>query len=182
MATTTTPATRRARVEVLATTLYAEQRSHLLRVANRHAFNADDAEEALNEAFIAFIGKFDPDGEPHPVAWLTLVLKRECWQRRRSHHLDRRYGQEATLDQDEVGSVLDWIPDPGRSPQDQAELSDRVAEARNQLAELKPDERRALALKALGYSYKEIGEITGWTYTKINRCIAEGRSHLRRLA
>jgi DNA-directed RNA polymerase specialized sigma24 family protein len=33
-----------------------------------------------------------------------------------------------------------------------------------------------------GYSYREIGEITGWTHTKINRCIAEGRARLRQLA
>jgi hypothetical protein len=40
---------------------------------------------------------------------------------------------------------------------------------------LKPQEVRALTLKAQGYSYAEIGEITGWSYTKINRCMAEGR-------
>ena len=32
-----------------------------------------------------------------------------------------------------------------------------------------------MTLKAQGYSYAEIGEITGWSYTKINRCMAEGR-------
>ena len=26
-----------------------------------------------------------------------------------------------------------------------------------------------------GYSYAEIQELTGWTYTKVNRCMAEGR-------
>ena len=40
---------------------------------------------------------------------------------------------------------------------------------------MKPQEVQALTLKAEGYSYAEIGEITGWTYTKINRCMAEGR-------
>jgi hypothetical protein len=30
---------------------------------------------------------------------------------------------------------------------------------------LKPQEVRALTLKAQGYSYAEIGEITGWSYT-----------------
>ena len=43
------------------------------------------------------------------------------------------------------------------------------------LRALKPQEVRALTLKAQGYSYAEIGEITGWSYTKINRCMAEGR-------
>ena len=48
----------------------------------------------------------------------------------------------------------------------------RSAEA---LRALKPDERRALMLKAQGYSYQEIGEHFGWTYTKVNRSITEGR-------
>jgi Putative zinc-finger len=34
---------------------------------------------------------------------------------------------------------------------------------------------RALWLKALGHSYEQICEATGWTYTKVNRCLAEGR-------
>ena len=48
----------------------------------------------------------------------------------------------------------------------------RSAEA---LRALKPDERRALMLKAQGYSYDEIGRQLGWTYTKVNRSITEGR-------
>ena len=38
-----------------------------------------------------------------------------------------------------------------------------------------PGASRALVLKAEGYSYREIMDITGWTYTKVNRCMAEGR-------
>ena len=32
-----------------------------------------------------------------------------------------------------------------------------------------------MLLKADGSSYAEIGELTGWSYTKVNRCLAEGR-------
>src|SRR5918998_1365661 len=37
---------------------------------------------------------------------------------------------------------------------------------------------RALLLRAEGYSYAEICEITGWSYTKVNRCLTEGRQAL----
>ena len=38
-------------------------------------------------------------------------------------------------------------------------------------------------LRAEGYSYKQIQEITGWTYTKVNRCLTEGRkAFLERVA
>ena len=46
------------------------------------------------------------------------------------------------------------------------ERVDRSVEA---LRALKPDEARALLLKAEGLSYQEIGRHFGWTYTKVNR-------------
>ena len=64
-------------------------------------------------------------------------------------------------------------------PEELAELHEGFAEARRRLARLKPAEREALGLFALGYSYREICELTGWTYTRVNRCIAEGRARLR---
>jgi RNA polymerase sigma factor (sigma-70 family) len=171
---------RRECTEALATQIYRERRSYLLRIAERNSLNRDDAEEALQEALIAFVRRFDPEGEAPALAWLTLVLKRECWQRRRGEHLDRRAGQEADAGEGEgICSRLAQLPDPGRSPQEAAELAELVGEVRGKLACLKPQERRALSLLALGYSYAEIGEITGWTRTKINRCIAEGRAALR---
>ena len=48
----------------------------------------------------------------------------------------------------------------------------RSAEA---LKRLKPHELRALWLRAQGHSYSDIGAITGWSYTKVNRCLSEGR-------
>ncbi len=35
---------------------------------------------------------------------------------------------------------------------------------------------------AAGYSYAEIGEMSEWSYAKVNRCAAEGRGALRELA
>jgi hypothetical protein len=52
-----------------------------------------------------------------------------------------------------------WVPEPG--------------------GRLKPDQRMALLLAAAGYSYREIGQRRGWTYTKVNRCVNEGRAALR---
>ena len=38
-----------------------------------------------------------------------------------------------------------------------------------------------IALQAEGYSYAEIQALTGWTYTKVNRALSEGRARLRAL-
>jgi DNA-directed RNA polymerase specialized sigma24 family protein len=53
----------------------------------------------------------------------------------------------------------------------------RIADLRR----LKPREREALTLKALGYSYNEICELTNASHTAVNRRLAEGRARLRKL-
>jgi hypothetical protein len=56
----------------------------------------------------------------------------------------------------------------------------RAAEA---LQGLKPQELRALWLRMEGRTYKEIAADLGWTYTKVNRCVTEGRrAFLKRYA
>ena len=67
----------------------------------------------------------------------------------------------------------DRLRPPG--PVERAERRERLAEARAALAALKANERLAIVLQAQGYSYAEICELCGWTYTKVNRCLAEGR-------
>ena len=71
------------------------------------------------------------------------------------------------------------IPSHNDGPADQVERRDRVARSREALQALKPNQLRALTLLAEGYSYAEIGELTSWSYTKINRLIAEGRLKFR---
>ena len=71
-------------------------------------------------------------------------------------------------------------PHPGPTLDDRIIDRERHYTRVRLLAELKPAERQALALKALGYSYKEISELTGASYTAVNRRLGEGRATLRR--
>ncbi|HEX2707786.1 MAG TPA: sigma-70 family RNA polymerase sigma factor [Solirubrobacterales bacterium] len=164
-------------VRELAAKLYREKRPYLLSIARHNAIGDADAEEALQEAFASFIRRFDPDAGAPPMAWLTLTLKRQCWRQRREAHLDRQLGQEAERGGEELGSVLESIPSAA------FELEQRVAErddARRRIGRLKPDQRIALGFFAAGFSYREIAGRRGWTYTKVNRCVSEGRAALRR--
>jgi DNA-directed RNA polymerase specialized sigma24 family protein len=161
-------------VRDLAEAIYREWQSYLLKIAFQNAACRRDGEEAVSEAFAAFIRAFDPGGKAPPVAWLTLTVKRECWRRRRDAHLDCYIGPVINHDGEER-SVLDVIPAPG------AGLEERVAEcdeARQRLAKLKDNERTGLGLLGAGFSYKEIGRLKNWTYTKVSRCIREGRASL----
>jgi hypothetical protein len=62
-----------------------------------------------------------------------------------------------------------------RGVDEQVASSERVQRSAEALRALKPDEAKALMMKAHGLSYEEIGERNGWTYTKVNRAITEGR-------
>src|SRR6185503_5718213 len=69
------------------------------------------------------------------------------------------------------------------SPEERVLGFEQVARSAEALQRLKPQEVRALWLKAMGNSYQEICDLTGWSYTKVNRCLAEGRkSFLARYA
>jgi DNA-directed RNA polymerase specialized sigma24 family protein len=167
---------RQHEVRVIAAELYREHRGYLLTIACRHAVSRADAEEALQEAFTAFVRAYDPGRGAPPLAWLTLTMKRECWRKRRDAHLDRRAGQEAERGGDDPGFILESIPSPGAS------LEERVMEreeGRRRLGRLKPDQRTGLGLLGAGFTYREIGRLRGWTYTKVNRCIRESRAALR---
>jgi hypothetical protein len=77
--------------------------------------------------------------------------------------------------------VFELIPADSPGPSERALRRERVTRSAEALAALKPQERRALALKAEGYSYAEIQAITGFSYTKVNRCMAEGRKRFLEL-
>ena len=165
--------------EALAEQLYIAHRTRLLAIARRNCADGEEAEEAIQDAFIFFIEHFDPDGEAPPLAWLTLTLKRRCWAlyrlRRQAWEQDAGRDCERCSDDEVLGGT-------SRHPVDLLDLGEEIAALRDRLAELKRDERRALSLLAFGYSYREICDLTGWSYTKVNRCLAEGRARLRELA
>jgi RNA polymerase sigma factor (sigma-70 family) len=160
----------------LATALFTERRDFLLRVARQHARGGGDPEEALQDAFVAFIRHFDPDGAAPALPWLVLTLKRQCWRLREQAHLDRYIGQEADPGIEERGFVLAAIPSGEPGPGQQALEG---AEASRRLARLKPDEREAVILQAAGYTYEEIAAGRDWSPTKVKRCVYEGRAELR---
>jgi RNA polymerase sigma factor (sigma-70 family) len=170
----------RAQVKSLAAELYAEQYSQLLAIARKNAVTGAEAEEALQDAFAQFIAHFDPDGGAPPIAWLILTLKRACWGKRKQLHLDRHVCPEASSEADGPFCVVEQFAASLSDTESSIERAEDLLEAQQRLASLKPDERTALLLLAFGYSYKEIGQLRGWTYTKVNRCISEGRAALRK--
>ncbi len=164
----------RERGEALVLELVGSQADSLLRVAGRYSLCADDAHDAYQrglEILMRHAARLDPE---RAAGWLHTVVKHEALAINRSR---RRIVGFSEVDLDTLESRT------SASPEEHVLASDRVARSAEALHGLKPQEVRALWLKALGHSYEQICEATGWTYTKVNRCLAEGRkSFLERYA
>jgi RNA polymerase sigma factor (sigma-70 family) len=143
------------------------------RTARRVSLCADDAEDAFQRAVEILLTKA-PERPPNAlIAWMQVVTRREALAVRRARE---RILAAWRGDGDDLFEGL-VCERPG--PMERAESRDRVAAAADALAALKPDERLAIVLQAHGYSYAEIADLCAWTYTKVNRCLAEGRARLR---
>ena len=138
----------------------------LLRLARRYSLCPADAEDAYQRALEIFLRRVDTLEPETMVSWLRTVVKHEALAVRESRQRSVSHG-DTDLDAFEARRVPSEDERIARF-----EFLTRSAEA---LERLKPQEVRALVLKAQGYSYAEICQITGWTYTKVNRCLTEGR-------
>ncbi len=146
----------------------------LLRTARRHSLCVDDAQDAYQRGLEIFMRHADRLDPGRAGAWLHTVVKREAKSIRRS-----RQKLVGSSDVDLDAHEARRLP----TPEEQLLSFDMVNRSAEALQRLKPQELRALWLKAQGHSYSEIGAITGWSYTKVNRCLAEGRrSFLERYA
>jgi RNA polymerase sigma factor (sigma-70 family) len=140
-----------------------------------------DADDAIEDACIAFLRFFRPEPDAQPIAWMMTTTKHAALTiRSRNIRLRERDAEE------EIPYAVDefWesnVPDPRDSTEEQVEAREWTAGRADLLAQLKPDQRTALSLLGFGFSYLEIGERQQWSATKVNRCIAEGRKRLREL-
>jgi len=157
---------------------YAQNESTLRRTARRYSLCADDAEEALQRSLEILLLKAPSDDPRELIKWTQTVVKHEAIGVRRER--ERILAGPAVA----VAGEEDWVallPASADGPAEQVERREEIARSREALQALKPQELRALTLFGEGYSYVEIGEITSWSHTKINRCLAEGRERFRQM-
>jgi RNA polymerase sigma factor (sigma-70 family) len=160
--------------------VYARNETDLRRVAQRFSLCTDDAEDALQRGLEILLLKAPSEDPRHLIKWMQTVIRHEALaiRQERERTLPRPTDADAEPDREDWVSLL---PAGADGPPERAERREAVGRWREALQALKPQELRALTLLAEGYSYVEIGEITGYSQTKINRCLAEGRERFRRL-
>lgn len=140
----------------------------MLAVARRYSLCPDDAHDAWQrsvEILLRRASSLEPTTAP---AWLRTVVKHEALAIRseRSRNLDPD-GVEPDSREGSANTEAD------------SERFELLATAAEALHSLKPSEAEALLMLASGMSYREIGEAKGWTYTKVNRLLTEGRRAFR---
>ena len=159
----------RAEIDRAALELLDRHGAQILATARRYAATPEDAEDAYQRGLEILLTKAPTTSEADLVPWLKTVVKHEAFALRR--HRERH---APVTDDGELGDR----GSPAAATHDQAERYEDLRQGAEALGQLKPQEIRALLLRAEGYSYAEICEITGWTYTKVNRCLTEGRQAL----
>jgi RNA polymerase sigma factor (sigma-70 family) len=135
------------------------------RTARRYSICAEDAEDAYQRALVILLTKAPPIQGDALVRWMQTVTKREALAVRRQR--ERLLGSPRPPSDDDDRDPLELVASESPGPNDQLARRERVARSGEALRALKPQEVRALTLKAQGYSYTEIGEMTGWSYTKL---------------
>ena len=174
-ATQSDGARKRAAIEMI-----AEHEGALKRTARRYSLNAEDAEDAYQRALEIVLTKAPTTDPRELIRWTQTVTKHEALALRQSR--ERLLGYGGSKAPSGVGpDLVALIPAASDSPEEQVERREAIARSREALQALKPAELRALSLLAEGYSYAEIGELTGFSQTKINRVLAEGRDRFRSL-
>lgn len=130
----------------------------LVRVANQFSLCHDDALDAYQRALEIYLRRFETVDVATEGAWMRVVVKHEAMaiRKARAASVD---AQDTDFDASEAQGL--------REVADAVAGEERVGRSVEALKALKPDEARALLLKAEGLSYDEIGRRFGWSYTKV---------------
>jgi RNA polymerase sigma-70 factor (ECF subfamily) len=152
-------------------TLLSRHRKTVFRYGLRYCASTEDAEDAVQETLWAAaraIGTFRRAAAI--TTWLFAIVRNKCHRMLRSHdHADA-----------DLADVLDQIPDPARSAEDEAataRIRQILAEA---LARLEPNHREVILLRDVeGFTAPEAADRLGLTVQALKSRLHRAREQLR---
>jgi RNA polymerase sigma factor (sigma-70 family) len=151
-----------SQIEPAARELVERHGAQIMSAARRYSLSAEDAEDAFQRGLEILLTKAPSTDQADLVPWLKTVVKHEAFAIRK-----QRRRAEPAGDRELVTGVAP-------ATHDQAESKERLRLGAEALGRLKPQEVRCLLLRAEGYSYKQICDETGWTYTNVSRPVWGG--------
>ena len=146
--------------------IVSTQAESLLRTAYRNSLCDDDAHDAYQRSMEIFLRRVRTLDPRSAHKWIHVVVKHEAQELRRV--------RSGSVPYEAIDFDLHVASDVS-TPEERVLAKDRARRAAEALRRLKPQERRAMGLKAFGHSYEEISKATGYSGTKVNRCLTEGR-------
>ena len=134
-------------------TLVARHRTVVFRIAAR-IVGANDADDVTQDVFLRAFHRLDQfRGESSFRSWLLRIAHNTA--------LNAAARRRPVATSDPSGEDEAPVGDPGRTPADELELSERRERLALKLAEVQPAHRAVLVLRDLeGLSYEEIAEVT----------------------
>jgi RNA polymerase sigma-70 factor (ECF subfamily) len=143
-------------------------------LALRIAGDADTAQDAVQEAFLRIWRRADrydrSRGDPRP--WVLRIVRNVAIDLHRSRGARSRAEGASAVDERTERAVI--------RPEDTAELAENAARVRAALAELPPEQRRALEIAYFeGLSHREIASREGLPLGTVKTRIRDGVIRLR---
>jgi RNA polymerase sigma factor (sigma-70 family) len=152
--------------------LFRDYNPRLVRIVQTRTNAAREIiDDACAYAWQQFL-QHQPDRDRNWRAWLVTTAEREAW---RLCAADAR-NLSLSLDEREYGEAAAWDLSDER---DHAAIRSRLRDALQAFGRLPERRREIKALQITGFSYDEIAEMRGLTYTRVNRLLAEANAELR---
>lgn len=153
---------------------FEENRSHLRAVAYRMLGSLNEAEDAVQEAWLK-LSRADTSEVKNIAGWLTTVVARVCLDQLRS----RKSRREDTLDSEVAAPAAPSRP--RTDPEQEALMADSVGLALLVVLErLTPAERLAFVLHDLfAISFEEIASIMGRTAAGVRQLASRARRRVQ---
>jgi DNA-directed RNA polymerase specialized sigma24 family protein len=152
---------------------YADELRRAIRFKARGLDNAL-IDDACAFAWEQLLQRPDIELERHRAyLWIYKIAVRQAWKLARAQRREQPAGGLSGADDDR-------LEPPSTEPDVVDLVAERLARAtvRELLGELHWRERRELLLYAHGFSYNEIAQVTGTSYTAVNKWLARGKNAL----
>jgi RNA polymerase sigma factor (sigma-70 family) len=142
--------------------LWRTHANRLLRTAYGITRHREDAEDALQDAFLRAFVHFDGfDGRASAATWLTRIVINSALMIRRKKNPGRDIPIDPAAEQNHGGEFA-WLGDRAASPEEQFAQREREALLRDAVQTLRPSMRRVMELQKLQErSTKETAQMLG---------------------
>lgn len=162
-------------------TLLSRFQQPVYNLALRLLSDVSDAADVVQEVFLKVFRNIDHfRGQSSLKTWIYRITVNEAHNQRRWFFRHRRREVGLEEESEDARSMVDVIPDAGRSPYDYVFDQEKRTLIEQALTRINPTFREAVVLRDIGeLAYEEIAEVLGVNLGTVKSRILRGREALR---